>query len=104
MIYLSGPMSGLADYNYPVFNEVAKSLRDQGHVVVNSAEFEQDTSKVWSHYMRQDLRRLLDCHTIALLPGWDRSRGATLELFVATQLGMRVVHLLRIQEGRWIIT
>lgn len=43
--------------------------------------------------MRRGLRQLLTCDTIALLPGWQNSRGATIEHQLATGLGMTVIEL-----------
>ncbi len=88
--YLSGPMSGIELFNYPAFMAAAKALRAQGYDVINPAELDTDTTKEWHHYMRNDIRQLVDCEKIFVLPGWERSRGATLEVFIATQLGMTV--------------
>ena len=41
-------------------------------------------------YMRTDPRALLDCDVIHLLPGWERSKGAGVELAVAQACGLRV--------------
>lgn len=38
-------------------------------------------------YLTHDIRRLVDCAAIVLLPGWPSSRGATLEALVARQTG-----------------
>lgn len=38
-IYCSGPMTGLPDHNRPAFDAAAKRLREQGHFVINPAEF-----------------------------------------------------------------
>lgn len=43
--------------------------------------------------MRADIKALCDCDHVVVLPGWEKSRGATLEVFIATQLGMRVTTL-----------
>lgn len=40
--------------------------------------------------MRSDLRALLDCDAIYMLPGWSRSRGARLEARVARACGLRI--------------
>lgn len=41
--------------------------------------------------MREDLKFLLACDTIAMLDGYDRSRGAQFELLTAHMLGVRVI-------------
>lgn len=89
-IYISGPMTGLPEFNYPAFHAAASRLRTQGFDVVNPAELDTDTTKEWHHYMRNDIKALVDCDHVIVLPGWEKSRGATLEVFIATQLGMKV--------------
>lgn len=90
-LYLSGPMSGIPDNNFPAFHEWAQRLRAAGHDVVNPAELpEADT---WEMCLRKDMRELPTCDGIALMPGWERSKGAHLELHVAHRLGMEVMHL-----------
>lgn len=90
-VYIGGPMTGLPEFNYPVFNAVAAQLRAEGREVVNPAEQDSgSTGKPWDFYMRLALRGLLDCDEIMLLPGWEHSRGARLEHQVARELGMKV--------------
>ena len=38
LVYLSGPMTGLPDLNFPAFHAAADKLRSQGVQVVNPAE------------------------------------------------------------------
>lgn len=92
-IYLSGPMTGLPDLNFPAFHTAAAALRAKGLDVVNPAEINPEGEKTWHACMRADIKALCDCHTIALLPGWENSSGAHLELNLAHRLGMRVVAL-----------
>lgn len=89
-VYISGPMTGLQDLNFPAFNAAAYSLRAQGHQVVNPAEVNPDITMTWEQCMRADIKALCDCDTIALLPGWETSRGAHLEVHVAHRLGLTV--------------
>ncbi len=42
----------------------------------------------WQMCMRKDIAMLMTCDGIALLPGWDRSKGACLEKHNAVELGM----------------
>ena len=80
-IYISGPMSGMPELNFPAFHEAARLLRDAGYTVTNPAELDaQDAGKVmtWEQYMRRDIVALMQCDGIATLTGWSNSRGATL--------------------------
>ena len=43
--------------------------------------------------MRRDIKVMVDCDVIVLLPGWGRSRGALLERQIAIALGLRVLDL-----------
>lgn len=90
-IYLSGPMSGIAGNNFPAFRQWAALLRADGFDVVSPAEIQDSGS--WELCLRADLRELCTCEGIALMPGWESSKGANLELHVAHRLGMKVLHL-----------
>lgn len=87
-IYLAGPMTGIADFNYPLFNATAAKLRAKGFVVENPAENPAPANNDWHLYMRMSIRQMLTCDMVVLLPGWSGSRGAAIEHEVATQLGM----------------
>lgn len=91
-IYLAGPMTGIPEFNYPLFNATASRLRASGHDVVNPAENDDgDTSKPYAYYMRADIQHVLNVDGIAVLPGWQKSRGATLEVSIARILDMPVL-------------
>lgn len=91
-IYISGPMTGLPGLNFGAFHAAAAQLRAIGYDVVNPAEKQSESEDLsWEEYLRQDLRQMLTCDTIALLPGWEASKGAHLELHVAHRVGMTVV-------------
>lgn len=94
--YLSGPMSGLPEYNYPAFDRAAERLRAKGYTVVSPTEVGSDLEtklgaerfSLWyQDYVKANLIALLDCNAIILLPGWRDSQGAKLELHVAQVLG-----------------
>jgi len=93
-VYLSGPMTGLPDFNYPTFNKVAERLRGLGYDVTNPAENfggRPDHPGGRSAYMRLDVGHVLDADAVAVLPGWEKSRGARLEVAVALELGLPVI-------------
>lgn len=91
MIYLSGPMTGLPEYNYPAFREAAKMLRYFGQIVFDPSEaFEGRTDLPKEIYMRKDIEELLKADVVALLQGWELSTGAQLEVEVAKQCGIPI--------------
>ena len=91
-IYLSGPMTGIPELNFPAFNAEAARLRALGHQVVNPAEINPaNTDKTWHECMRNDLAALLTCDALALMDGWQKSAGAHLEMHVAHRVGMEIV-------------
>lgn len=90
IVYLAGPMTGLPQFNYPTFTATAQMLRRAGFTVLSPTENGLPPSAAWERHMRRDLRLLLDCQGVAVLPGWEASRGASLEVSVAKALSMPV--------------
>ena len=89
--YLSGPMSGYPQHNVPQFNICAQLLRERGYDICNPVEFDEADGLPWSDYLRKDIRALMDCGGVITLPGWQESRGASLEVHIAHALGMQVM-------------
>jgi hypothetical protein len=83
-VFISGPMTGIENFNYPAFNRVALALRKLGYVVLNPAENPEQDS--WEGYMRLALIQMLQADIVAQLPGWQDSRGARMEHDVADEL------------------
>lgn len=91
VIYISGPMSGYPEYNFPNFNEAARRLRYFGFPVINPADFGAHPGKNWRDCLVRDLATLGHADLVMLLVGWDDSKGAGLEFDVACQLGIPCV-------------
>lgn len=88
-LYLAGPMSGVAAHNFPEFHRVAGLLRRQGYEVFNPAENDDgSTRRPRAFYMRLDIPALMASEGVVLLPGWHESRGASLEVWIAIDLGL----------------
>jgi len=88
-IYVAGPMTGHEDHNFPAFHAAAERFRKAGWNVANPAEnFDGRTDLPRETYLRADVILLAQCQAIALLPGWQRSAGATLEAILASELGL----------------
>lgn len=89
-IYVAGPMTGLPDFNYPAFYAAAAKLRAAGYDVENPAENKVEGTASWLAYMRMSLVQIARVDGIALLPGWQDSRGARIEAKLAEDLGLRL--------------
>ena len=61
-IYVSGPMTGLPERNYPAVRAAAEQLEAAGFEVINPvlAEHPSGIPQAWTWYMRRALMLLLD--------------------------------------------
>lgn len=115
-IYLAGPMTGIPEFNFPAFNAAADKLRAGGHRVFNPAERDierhggVDISKgnasgSQEHAAKEhgfSLREALaddtawickEATAIAMLPGWENSKGARAEWHLSIALGHEIMYL-----------
>ena len=96
-------MSGIPQFNYPAFYKGAQALRDLGHDVVSPAEMDDPAmqelclasetgnwtdigaaGESWGDVLAKDVKLVADeIDGVVVLPGWEASRGARLEAFVA---------------------
>lgn len=96
-LYIAGPMTGLPEYNYPAFFDAERQLRAAGYLVMNPADRPDptprrkgDTAPSWGDWLRGAIGLLVQCDGVALLPGWEASKGALFEIDIANRLGMDV--------------
>jgi uncharacterized protein DUF4406 len=100
MYYISGPIAGDREKNIAHFIQAAADLRARGYKIlspieVNAGALNPDEEKDWSWYMRRDIEAMMhdDVTGVILLPGWEFSRGAQVELAVAKALAFRIAFL-----------
>ncbi len=89
-IYLSVPMTGLPEHNFPAFREARQELRAEGFTVLCPAEAGVVEGWSWSQYLRRDLVMVCHADAVVVLHGWADSRGACLEVHVAQELGLPI--------------
>ncbi len=106
-IYLSGPMSGYDNYNFPAFDYAADKLRAEGHIVFSPADNDRtygltgETGKPFPPgitartLLKDDCSWICDhAEMVVMLPvGWEKSPGANCERFLAKAIGMLVAEL-----------
>lgn len=95
-IYLSGKISGLpiceAIKNFESAENQLKGLA----TIVNPMRLKHDHDKSWGSYMKEDIKALMDCDAIAMLPNYEESKGALIELNLAKSLGFEIIYLLEL--------
>lgn len=105
--YLAGPMSGIPQFNFPLFEAAAEQLRVSGYNIISPVELDdKETRKCalasltgapgtdtpngesWGTILSRDVKIIADqVRGIIFLPGWEKSRGARLEAHVAILCG-----------------
>lgn len=96
--YLSGPMTGYPEYNYPEFERVTNVLREASIKVLSPHENPApqdalDPEATWRYYMQLCRKQVEESTAILLMFGWPESRGACLELDWSITLGHPVFYL-----------
>jgi hypothetical protein len=115
-VYVAGPMRGIPEFNFPAFNAAAAALRKIGCKVFNPAERdierhkgvdiskgnatgdEKQAAATYGFSLRDALGDDLAfickyADAVALLPGWQNSKGAKAEHATADALGLVIVEL-----------
>jgi hypothetical protein len=91
-IFLSGPMRGITDLNFPAFNDAEESLHNRfpKAKIFNPARcFGGDQSRDLRDYLAADFTFLLaEADSIAFLPGWEGSEGALIEHAIARAISL----------------
>ena len=104
-LYLAGPMTGIPQFNFPLFYEAAGVIRAVSQFdVLSPAEIDSKKSRLaaemnvvgdpdlyrdmtgetWGDLLSRDVKLIADeADGVIVLPGWEQSRGARLEVFVA---------------------
>ena len=96
-LYLAGPMTGIQDFNYPAFAATAAKLRDAGFDIVSPTDNGLPKNAPWPQHMRADIPMLIGCEGVALMEGWEASKGAQLERHIAMSTGIWVMSV-----GAWL--
>jgi hypothetical protein len=111
-VYIAGPMRGIPYFNFPAFDDARDSLARDGFEVVSPADLDRvagfDETKLpldrdWSNVsdipgfsffeaIDRDVKALMKSHTIYMLSGWERSKGAKAEKALAEWIGLEVMY------------
>ena len=89
--YISGPMTGIENFNMPAFNKASLLLKEKGYEPVLPVTYVE--GKSYQQYLKEDIKELLECDYIFLLDNWRNSHGANLEYIIARECGIEELKL-----------
>lgn len=109
-VYLAGPMTGYKSFNVPAFMAGRDELEQMGFTVQLPGDLDDPTvveqllaspdgthssvgGPTWGDCLAIDVKLISDVvGGVVVLPGWNKSRGARLETFVAFLNGKPIVY------------
>ena len=91
-VYISGAIAHHdMEERRRAFADAARFLNLKGYEPVNPFDNGLPAEAHWRLHMRADIALLLGCDYIYMLQGWELSKGAKLELDVASSCGISVM-------------
>lgn len=91
-IYISGPITNDPDFEKK-FDYYRTLLRRRGHQVLDPTVWNREKLVLeYQEYMKLDLAMIEVCDAIYMLPNWQDSKGAQIELEYATRKGLQIFY------------
>lgn len=91
--YISGPMAGYQDHNFPFFERVKREMLRQGLDILSPHDIDHAAETVTrEQFLATDLIHMIQqCDGIIMAGNWLDSWGAGFELNVAAKLGFDIL-------------
>lgn len=90
VVYISGPMSGITNFNREAFWLAEMAINLAGVETKSPAHW--CSGLPYEYYMKEDFKLLLQCNAIFILKGWANSPGAMIEVQMAKSLGYKMFY------------
>jgi len=96
-VYISGPMTGLDNFNKAAFESAAEHLKSLGFETVSPhdvivAEKYKRKDDPWDQFMRADIADIMTCDSVFMIHGWVNSKGAKIERDIASMMGLEILY------------
>ena len=105
-IYLSGKITGREKADYTMqFARAEQFYKTSGFEVINPVKIGEallslNPKAEYEDFMIRDLEALSTCTHIAMLEGWEDSKGARREKAEAEKLGLEIMYLKLFDKGK----
>ena len=98
VIYVSGKITGTSDYA-DRFSAVEDRLIAEGYEVLNPVRtgkwlehYLEPEKPTWVQYMKYAIATMMQADYIYMMSGWNQSKGARLERFLARVLNYNIIY------------
>ena len=98
VIYVSGKITGTSDYT-DRFLAVEDRLIAEGYDVLNPVRtgkwlehYLEPEKPTWVQYMKYDIATMMKADYIYMMSGWEQSKGAWMEHFLARVLNYNIIY------------
>lgn len=91
--YLAGPMRGLPDENIHAFAYWKKRLEDRGYEVFSPPDHCPPGTPIKECMMKDIAWICTEADFIAMMPGWENSKGANTEHQLAVTIDLPIEYL-----------
>ena len=98
VIYISGPITGVAEYWKP-FEQAEEQLTGMGYTVLTPSRLPSGMSK--AQYMRIDMAMIDSADAVLFLPGWSNSHGCLTERAYCLYTDKPTVHIRHFEPTFW---
>ena len=91
-IYITGPMTGIKDFNKPAFDECKMDLESLFPLatIISPPDLDGEGVLPWETCLKRDLKYVVEAVALCAIEGWRQSRGARLETGVAATVGIPI--------------
>lgn len=106
-VYIAGPMRGKHNWNREAFEQACAVWESKGHRPISPWNVARELGyfshedvgrRHLEHVMFVDLANLASCDAVAVLPGWERSIGSTMEVAAAQFLQLPIYNAMTMED------
>ena len=91
--YIAGKIGDFPEKEFKQnFEKAKKEVILLGFEPISPVDLPHEHGKSWCEYIREDLKAMLDCHSVYALRNWRQSPGATVEINLALSVGLNIIH------------
>ena len=91
--YIAGKIGDLPEEIYKAnFEKAKQEVISSGMIPISPADLPHKHGRSWSEYMKEDIIALMGCSHVYALRNWRQSPGAAIEINIALQVGINVIH------------